>query len=148
MNQCKGNSLSGFRCSAKASEGSEYCWRHDPHDSDEDISQEEASGLFDAIVDEYFDDIKDNMDILSCKFENDQFTITGNGNIRLLRSLFHRLGFEDTNRRQSDDECAICLKSIYNFDDMVTGCSHKFHSKCLDSWVKVNQSCPLCRTKL
>jgi len=47
------------------------------------------------------------------------------------------------------DSCAICL------DDLQTGqmvkaltCSHKFHSKCINFWLKQKLKCPLCKERI
>ena len=53
--------------------------------------------------------------------------------------------------RQDDNKesCAICL------DDLKTGnmvkaltCSHKFHEKCINNWLKQKLLCPLCKEKI
>ena len=48
------------------------------------------------------------------------------------------------------DECSICYDSIdlHELDpqkNIITGCSHKYHKKCLHIWFATNQHCPLCR---
>lgn len=42
--------------------------------------------------------------------------------------------------------CSICLDD-YNEGDIIKllNCSHEFHSKCLDEWLNINLSCPICR---
>jgi hypothetical protein len=42
-------------------------------------------------------------------------------------------------------ECAICLEQIAE-SPHVTACNHSFHFKCINTWLKVNNSCPCCRT--
>ena len=46
-------------------------------------------------------------------------------------------------------DCAICLEcideNIYN-NIKTTKCNHTFHSNCFETWIKINNSCPLCRT--
>merc|ERR1712113_117774 len=53
------------------------------------------------------------------------------------------VAFEDSK------ECCIC---IVDFDASAeirkTNCGHLFHSKCLTGWLKVNRTCPLCRSDL
>jgi hypothetical protein len=47
------------------------------------------------------------------------------------------------------DDCAICLECIdENIDNNIktTKCNHTFHSNCFETWIKINNSCPLCRT--
>mmetsp|Transcript_79849 Transcript_79849/g.171133 ORF Transcript_79849/g.171133 Transcript_79849/m.171133 type:complete len:323 (-) Transcript_79849:7-975(-) len=50
---------------------------------------------------------------------------------------------------KDNKECCIC---IAEFDDKSeirrTYCGHCFHSKCLTGWLKVNHTCPLCRSDL
>lgn len=45
-----------------------------------------------------------------------------------------------------DDSCPICLtgsdfsEHFYNLS-----CNHTFHTKCLQTWMRVNNTCPMCR---
>ena len=46
-----------------------------------------------------------------------------------------------------DDKCSIC-QCEYKKGDIITKltkCDHVFHSECLFSWFKKNETCPLCR---
>lgn len=48
-------------------------------------------------------------------------------------------------------ECHICFEPICTYnDDKLTDCAHynKFHMKCLDLWLNVQLSCPLCRSTI
>jgi len=57
-------------------------------------------------------------------------------------------------------ECSICLNVLQNdppdcppllnsdFRVMKTPCNHKYHSSCLQVWMKIKMECPQCRTKL
>lgn len=42
--------------------------------------------------------------------------------------------------------CVVCM---YDFENKqllrVLACSHEFHAKCVDKWLKTNRSCPICR---
>jgi len=43
-------------------------------------------------------------------------------------------------------DCAICLECISETIDIkLTECNHTFHTNCFETWVKINNSCPLCR---
>jgi len=42
--------------------------------------------------------------------------------------------------------CAICTGSMFNSSNIKTlNCNHKFHNKCIEAWLKVNNVCPTCR---
>ena len=45
--------------------------------------------------------------------------------------------------------CAICLETVGTIlYAPFTECQHKhYHSKCIEVWRKVNDSCPICREK-
>lgn len=46
--------------------------------------------------------------------------------------------------------CSICLMD-YKESDLVRvlpGCSHFFHVKCVDPWLRMNLTCPICRETL
>eukprot|EP01113_Clastostelium_recurvatum_P033848 TRINITY_DN4524_c0_g1_i1.p1 TRINITY_DN4524_c0_g1~~TRINITY_DN4524_c0_g1_i1.p1 ORF type:complete len:163 (-),score=34.08 TRINITY_DN4524_c0_g1_i1:101-589(-) len=56
-------------------------------------------------------------------------------------------GDEDINSQSST--CAICL------DDMLSGetvrpllCTHTFHAGCIDTWLRKNAVCPVCKHKV
>jgi hypothetical protein len=42
------------------------------------------------------------------------------------------------------EECSICMNSKKNVN-CIADCSHQFHKVCLDEWIKINNSCPVCR---
>lgn len=42
-------------------------------------------------------------------------------------------------------ECSICMEDITAETEHVIPCRHKFHSKCIHDWKKMNDTCPLCR---
>ncbi|CAI9777386.1 unnamed protein product [Fraxinus pennsylvanica] len=43
-------------------------------------------------------------------------------------------------------ECPICLTEFeLNGEVKEMPCQHKFHSGCIDKWLRVNGSCPVCR---
>lgn len=47
---------------------------------------------------------------------------------------------------RSSQECSICLESFVGGDElMCLPCAHRFHSSCLDPWVRVCGDCPYCR---
>ncbi|KAM6561396.1 hypothetical protein CsatA_030635 [Cannabis sativa] len=45
-----------------------------------------------------------------------------------------------------DAVCCICLAKYANNDELrELPCSHFFHKECLDKWLKINATCPLCK---
>ena len=51
-------------------------------------------------------------------------------------------------KKNSDNltDCIICLEEIKK-DQIIPklSCDHKFHKECINSWINVNSSCPICR---
>lgn len=47
----------------------------------------------------------------------------------------------------SDGTCPICLSDYQPKDTVrsIPECNHYFHVDCIDEWLKLNGSCPLCR---
>lgn len=79
------------------------------------------------------------MNILCCNFyENDRIFLYSCPYKKIKSKLFYK-----------QDECSLCL-SVYNNNDIIThtGCQHIFHKKCLDKWLKYENTCPLCRNIL
>ncbi|XP_014616427.1 PREDICTED: RING finger protein 44 isoform X2 [Polistes canadensis] len=48
---------------------------------------------------------------------------------------------------QSDQtNCVVCMCDFEALQSLrVLPCSHEFHSKCIDKWLKSNRTCPICR---
>jgi hypothetical protein len=43
-------------------------------------------------------------------------------------------------------DCSICLESFSEGDELIRlPCDHRFHSACLDPWVRTCGDCPYCR---
>uniref|UniRef100_A0A1B0BMB2 RING-type domain-containing protein n=1 Tax=Glossina palpalis gambiensis TaxID=67801 RepID=A0A1B0BMB2_9MUSC len=48
--------------------------------------------------------------------------------------------------REGNTTCAICLDDFELHDNVrVLACRHEFHTHCLNPWLKMNPTCPLCR---
>ncbi|KAK7283053.1 hypothetical protein RIF29_12295 [Crotalaria pallida] len=48
-----------------------------------------------------------------------------------------------------DAVCCICLAKYENNDELrELPCSHLFHKDCVDKWLKINASCPLCKSEV
>jgi len=39
--------------------------------------------------------------------------------------------------------CSICLNKLNN--PRLLPCMHKFHPQCIQQWIEIDNSCPLCR---
>ena len=52
----------------------------------------------------------------------------------------------DINKTSSECNCSICLMD-YSLGDVCRRlpCFHAFHSSCVESWLKMNKICPVCR---
>ena len=46
------------------------------------------------------------------------------------------------------EQCAICLSDENLFEGYMTNCKHQFHEKCLQEWISVHNSCPMCRSSI
>ncbi|KAH7646864.1 ring finger [Cryptosporidium bovis] len=64
-------------------------------------------------------------------------------------SVFGSTSSNGTQRSKHCYTCAICLSNIGD-DDLIRSlpCSHIYHYNCIDEWVKVKSSCPLCNVSL
>ena len=49
-----------------------------------------------------------------------------------------------------DETCFICMDNykINELKRILPNCSHYFHKKCVDKWLKKRASCPVCRDEL
>ncbi|KAA8540436.1 hypothetical protein F0562_024645 [Nyssa sinensis] len=48
-----------------------------------------------------------------------------------------------------DAVCCICLAKYADNDELrELPCSHFFHVECVDKWLKINASCPLCKSEV
>lgn len=49
--------------------------------------------------------------------------------------------------RPNDNICSICLCEYQPKETLRTipECNHYFHANCIDGWLKMNATCPLCR---
>ena len=47
------------------------------------------------------------------------------------------------------NECSICLEAFKLNEIVITlPCSHTYHKKCMEPWLKDNNNCPLCRVNI
>mmetsp|Transcript_10398 Transcript_10398/g.15075 ORF Transcript_10398/g.15075 Transcript_10398/m.15075 type:complete len:101 (-) Transcript_10398:202-504(-) len=54
--------------------------------------------------------------------------------------------FEPDGTPEEDRSCIVCI-SDHDVGDMlrVLPCQHAFHRKCVDQWLQLDKSCPLCK---
>ena len=41
--------------------------------------------------------------------------------------------------------CSICLNENKKYRNLTCSCGHTFHKKCINRWLKDNNTCPLCK---
>jgi hypothetical protein len=47
--------------------------------------------------------------------------------------------------------CPVCIESIASGSGgrlRTLSCCHTFHTKCINHWLKINRTCPVCRTEV
>ncbi|CAD8067186.1 unnamed protein product [Paramecium sonneborni] len=53
------------------------------------------------------------------------------------------------NIEDQQQTCYICQEDFQNDElELEMSCSHNFHKDCLTQWLKINNSCPVCRAKI
>ncbi|XP_057864298.1 E3 ubiquitin-protein ligase At4g11680 isoform X2 [Cryptomeria japonica] len=64
-------------------------------------------------------------------------------------SIIDSAGIRKRSLSTEDAECCICLLK-YKDNELLKelSCSHLFHVGCVDQWLKINSSCPLCKREL
>ncbi|TKY65383.1 RING-H2 finger protein ATL67 [Spatholobus suberectus] len=82
---------------------------------------------------------------------NDQNNLSGLP-ISIINS-YHTFPYGKTNGATTcahDTTCSICISDYEESEmlRMMPQCRHYFHRDCVDKWLKVNASCPVCRNSL
>ncbi|KAI1900939.1 hypothetical protein AGOR_G00054990 [Albula goreensis] len=55
----------------------------------------------------------------------------------------------DPGQAGETDNCAVCLEQFYNNQCLrVLPCLHEFHRDCVDPWLLLQQTCPLCKRSI
>ena len=63
-------------------------------------------------------------------------------NNRAYKHLYGAYGIQTT----IEEDCFLCAQKFSPiFNSKTLDCSHKFHKKCVDHWLKKQRTCPLCR---
>uniref|UniRef100_A0A3Q3DB14 Ring finger protein 38 n=1 Tax=Hippocampus comes TaxID=109280 RepID=A0A3Q3DB14_HIPCM len=54
--------------------------------------------------------------------------------------------FNPNNHQSEQTLCVVCMSDFESRQLLrVLPCSHEFHGKCVDKWLKANRTCPICR---
>uniref|UniRef100_H3D3B4 Ring finger protein 38 n=1 Tax=Tetraodon nigroviridis TaxID=99883 RepID=H3D3B4_TETNG len=57
--------------------------------------------------------------------------------------------FNSNNRHSEQTMCVVCMCDFESRQLLrVLPCSHEFHAKCVDKWLKANRTCPICRAEV
>lgn len=74
---------------------------------------------------------------------------TGLGKAAFLRLQIEVFDASKDDNREASPECSICLDGFRNGDELIRlRCGHRFHSTCLEPWVRKCADCPYCRTSV
>ncbi|KAF8024648.1 hypothetical protein BT93_F1733 [Corymbia citriodora subsp. variegata] len=67
----------------------------------------------------------------------------------IIRSL-NTVVFEGDGRLSGQElKCVICIEEIAMGNQLVRmDCSHEFHKNCIEAWLRIHHTCPLCRREL
>ena len=57
---------------------------------------------------------------------------------------------KDVDKLDADKKkCTICLEDYVNGDNSIAlPCIHIFHANCIKTWLKENNSCPICKNEI
>jgi hypothetical protein len=57
--------------------------------------------------------------------------------------------YQEKKGKVAQEVCPICLDSYQANDDLrILSCFDKFHTKCIDHWLRQNNNCPCCKYDL
>ncbi|KAK8559907.1 hypothetical protein V6N13_016639 [Hibiscus sabdariffa] len=72
--------------------------------------------------------------------------------IFILTSFLEQLNqwFRNGTSSECEGDCVVCLSKIGAGERLrsLSECRHSFHLRCIDAWLKVRPTCPLCRTDI
>ncbi|CAH8328932.1 unnamed protein product [Eruca vesicaria subsp. sativa] len=53
------------------------------------------------------------------------------------------------NQNGTNESCVICRLDYENDDDLILlPCKHSYHSECINNWLKINKTCPVCSAEV
>lgn len=60
---------------------------------------------------------------------------------------------QKTSNMEPEVKCSICLRDETSQDDAdpltyISKCLHEFHESCINEWIKIKRSCPICRMNI
>jgi hypothetical protein len=68
---------------------------------------------------------------------------------KISQHVFRRIKSEQEKNKKETNNCSICFDTMSNNGPLrTTPCGHKFHSECLNTWLRTKNTCPLCRTQV
>jgi E3 ubiquitin-protein ligase RNF38/44 len=57
--------------------------------------------------------------------------------------------FSSSTAKETNAKCVVCISEYTNREKLRRlPCSHDFHAKCIDKWLKSNKTCPVCRDEV
>uniref|UniRef100_I1NMI5 RING-type domain-containing protein n=1 Tax=Oryza glaberrima TaxID=4538 RepID=I1NMI5_ORYGL len=53
-------------------------------------------------------------------------------------------------KAEAEAECAVCIAELRDGDECraLPRCGHRFHASCVDGWLRLHTTCPLCRASV
>ena len=82
----------------------------------------------------------------STDFEDNKLQIK-QSDINLHLDKYRKINSDDK-LIKSKMECSICINTYRtNEYKRILECGHVFHKRCIDKWIKIYNSCPICRKK-
>lgn len=81
---------------------------------------------------------------LTYSYIMDEPASTSNALIQSLKVVERR------EEEKTEEECTICLEKMFDNENKETvvketPCGHRYHGECIDTWLEIHVSCPLCR---
>ncbi|XP_056165094.1 E3 ubiquitin-protein ligase MPSR1-like [Syzygium oleosum] len=69
--------------------------------------------------------------------------------VRAMRDVIKRTsegGREEEGEEEEEEECAICMEEFEEGREMP--CGHRFHGGCIERWLGIHGTCPVCRYQM
>ncbi|PIN11933.1 putative E3 ubiquitin ligase [Handroanthus impetiginosus] len=69
--------------------------------------------------------------------------------ISRLPTFKHKAPLFSKKKKKENDECVICWAGYKNGAMLTTlPCAHQYHSKCINTWLRLNKQCPICQKEV